>query len=205
MCRWIFLFFAIPIWASVNQNNDVQLWLTDSFVKQIHPRCTLYLSNEWRIGDNISKLFYVYVQGTSRFALTDRIDFAPGFRQAWNLQLNKWRLEYEPLAEIYFHAGNFVQFRNRISYVIREARNNIWQYRGRLRFNLDYWQVRPFFSEEVFVMSHDGFNQNRTIGGVNVPLFGRSNIDLYYMLRFLKSAGTWTHQHVFGGWVYFQF
>lgn len=205
MVRWFFIFFTIPVWAAVNQNNDVQFWFTDSFVKPVHPRCTFYLSNEWRIGDNVSKLFYVYVQGTSKIALTEKIDFAPGFRQAWNLQLNKFRLEYEPLVEVYFHSKNFIQFRSRMSYVIREARNNIWQYRGRIRVQFADWRYRPFFSNEVFVMTHDGFNQNRSVVGINVPLFKRTNTDLYYMLRFLKSAGSWTHQHVFGTWINFQF
>ncbi|MDE3047294.1 MAG: DUF2490 domain-containing protein, partial [Verrucomicrobiota bacterium] len=178
---------------------------TESVVKTFNSRCALHLANEWRIGDDISKLYHVYLQGILKVSLTDRIDIAPGYRQTWRLRQNQWRLDEEPLFELFFHAGDQFQVRNRISYVIREAAMNFWQYRLRLRYIYTDWKVHPFVSNEIFVISRDGFSENRTIAGVSVPLSCFSDWDFYAMLRFLKTDPSWTHQYIFGTHIHFYF
>lgn len=192
----------MPTWGFVNQNNDVQLWIAESVNKSVSPKCTLYLSNEWRIGDDVSKLYFFYLQGAVEFKPYSFFYLVPGYRQIWDLRLDIWRLSFEPFLDVIFQKNEFFQFRNRISYIVREAIFNVWQYRARFRFRGN-WEVGnkiyyPYISNEIFIRSRSGFDQNRLLAGLLVPLFGRLDGDFYYMIRFLKSNFHWTHQHIFG-------
>lgn len=207
--RCSLLLFCIPAWGYINQNNDVQLWIAESVSKNISPTCSLALSNEWRIGDDISKLYFFYLQGTAEFKPSRYCYLVPGYRQIWDLREAIWRLAFEPFLQVTFRTNELFQFRNRISYIVREATFNVWQYRARFLLSGD-WQVgtrtcKPYISNEIFVRSRFGFDQNRLIAGILVPLFGRFEGDFYYMLRFLKSNDHWTHQHVIGTWLSIKF
>lgn len=205
--RWIIplCLLITPIWCRVNQNNDLQLWVTESLSRPVHPRCSFSLANEWRFGNNISQLYFIYLQGIAGIKVSKQIDLGPGYRQAWRLFDAKWRLTYEPLLDLIFHQRNVFQFRNRISYLAHERAKNVWQYRARIRLSSENWAHNLFIANEVFIDSHFGFTQNRTFAGVNIPLFAMINADLSYMLRFLKSERGWTHQHIFGTWFNFAF
>ncbi len=203
----ILLFFSIPLWGTVNQNNDVQLWVTEALHKKINPTCTFHLYNEWRFGDDISKLYFFYLQGIFSVKVNDWLHAGPGYRQIWNLRGDQWRLAYEPFGEVLIkkQKGSFeFQFRNRVSYIVREKDTNFWLYRGRLRW-VTAWKVneriyQPYLSNEIFLHSQDGFSQDRIVAGVLVPLIGSILGDFYYMLRFQVGNDHWTHQHIFGTW-----
>lgn len=197
---------ALCCWAGDTWNNDLELWITDAFNKQLTPKCALNLSNEWRFRHDISELYFVYLQGVANLYLSNRLNIGPGYRQIWHLRQDSWKLSYEPLLNILMHKGEIFQLRHRLSYLVRERERNIWQYRIRVRFSTEYWTYNPFFSNEAFVVSHYGFTQNRTMIGVNIPFFSKVNADLSYMLRFSKSTTEgWRHQHILGTWVNFLF
>lgn len=202
--RWLIFLLACPLWSFVDQNNDVQLWIKESTVVG-QGRYHFHLTNEWRIGDDISKWFFTYLEGLLKIQCTDRFDIEPGYRQVWRLHQNKWRLGYEPMFNLYFHHREVFQLRNRITYVMREKDSNFWQDRFRIRLTADYWTYNPYFSNEIFIRSHDGFYENRTQVGVNVPLWNQASSDIYYMLRFREEAKVWTHQHIFGLWLCMRF
>lgn len=205
MQRFFSLFFllSLPLWARVDQNNDVQLWITEAINIEINDRVILNLANEWRFGDNVSKFHFVYLQGILGTKLTEKIDMGTGYRQIWRLDRKNWRNTYEPLVEFIFHKERKFQFRNRLSYLINERAVNLWQYRGRVRLNAIDWTYNPFVSNEVFVRSREGFMENRSIVGVEVPFTSKGVTDLYFMLRFLKRDRVWTHQYIFGAWFSF--
>jgi hypothetical protein len=203
----LLLFFSIPLCSAVNQNNDVQLWITEAVHKKITSRSTLHLYNEWRFGDDISKLYFFYVQGVLGTEVNRWLNVGPGYRQIWEIRASQWRLTYEPFGEalIKMEKGSFeFQFRNRVSYIMREKETDFWLYRGRLRWvaacNLKGRTYRPYFSNEIFLHSQNGFSQDRIAGGILVPLVGSLLGDFYYMIRFQKSHEHWTHQHIFGTW-----
>lgn len=200
-----FLLFVCPLWGVVNQNNDVQIWVTEGAVFGTGERYQLHLANEWRFGNDVSQWFHTYLEGIFKIQCTDRIDIGPGYRQTWRLQQDKWRLAFEPMFNLFFHHKEVFQLRNRLSYIINQKDQNIWQYRFRVRLKADYWTYNPYFSNEIFVISHDGFSENRTQVGVDVPLWNRTRSDVYYMLRFKDDNNVWTHQHIFGVWLHMRF
>lgn len=200
-----FLLLLSPLWGFVDQNNDVQIWVTESSVLGPSERLQFHLTNEWRFGDDVSKWFFTYLEGILKLQCTDRIDLGPGYRQIWRLQQDKRRLSFEPMLNVIFHHKEVFQLRNRLSYIINEKDRNIWQYRFRVRLRADYWTYNPFFSNEIFIRSYDGFYKNRTQVGLNIPLWNRASSDLYYMLQFREDAKIWTHQHIFGCWLHMRF
>ncbi len=206
MKRFILLFLTLSSLNCANRNNDVELWVTEVVNKTLNPTCNFSLSNEWRIRHDISQLYFIYLQGVMNVNLSDTISIGPGYRQIWHLDSqDHFRLSYEPLLNLFIHKGQLFQVRHRISYLMREKEKNLWQYRIRLRLSTEKFTYNPFFSNEAFVFSHYGFTQNRTMVGINVPFSSGANADFSYMLRFTKSDGTWTHQHVFGTWFNFLF
>jgi hypothetical protein len=206
------LFSASCLCASVNQNNDFQLWVTEEVNKQFSSVATVRISNEWRFGDDASKLYYFDVQGVATFRLNDWSDFAPGYKQIWTLRESEWFLNYEPLINysVRLKKGVFEwELRNRISYLFREQQKDVWLYRGRLRW-VTNWVVgetnlKPYFSNEVFIQEQDAFFQDRIILGLVFPITNMFDADFYGMIRFLKNQDRWTHQNIFGTWFNFRF
>jgi hypothetical protein len=203
---------SLPLWGEVNQNNDVQLWLTEAVHKELSPSCAMHLSNEWRVGDDISKLYFFYLQGMATFKINQGSELGPGYRQIWHLVKSQWRLTYEPFLDLLFHKkkGSLeLSLRNRFSYLFREAEVDVFQYRGRVRATTS-WKAgdrvfQVYLSNEIFLRSRFGFSQDRLAIGTVIPLLNHVDGDFYYMLRFLQRGDHWTHQHVFGTWVNFSF
>jgi len=210
--RFFLLIFCLPLAATVNQNNDFQVWVTEALHKKIDPSWNLRFYNEWRIGDNASKLYFFYLQGNVVYKINHWAEVSPGYRQIWTIRGDQWRLDDEPLVDVFFmkKKGRFeFQFRNRLSYVIREKETNLWQYRSRVRW-VGAWNVRkrvcrPYVSNEVFFNSFDGFGQDRIVAGMIVPLADWLHPDFYYMLRYQVNHSHWTHQHILGAWFNFHF
>lgn len=203
---------SISLLGNINQNNDVQLWLTESFHKTISPSFAFHVNNELRFGDQISKLYFIYIQGIGNIKTNDWSELGAGYRQIWNLQETKWRLIYEPLAEVIFHKKRKnleLQMRNRFSYLFREAESDISQYRGRIRI-MHSWTAKDklfqsHLSNEIFIQSQYGFNQDRLVAGIIIPFLDQLNGDFYYMIRFLRTETEFTHQHILGAWFNFYF
>jgi len=196
---------SVPLWSNVNQNNDVQLWITDAIHKEISPTTTLHISNEWRFGDDMSKLYFFYLQGITSIEMNQWISLSPGYRQIWHLQQTQWRLAFEPLIDLTFKKkrGNFTfNLRNRFSYLFREQNVDFFQYRARAElmssFKIIDHLFKPYFANEVFLDSHYGFTQDRLSLGLITTLYKCLSGDFYYMFRFLKLNTDWTHQHIIG-------
>jgi hypothetical protein len=208
----LFLFSSVTLWGMVNQNNDVQLWLTEAVHKEISPSWAVHLSNEWRIGDDVSKLYFFYLQGMATYKISRGAELGPGYRQIWQLRGIDWKLTSEPFVDLLLskEKGNLeLSLRNRFSYLFREAATDLFQYRGRVRATSS-WKIgdrilQIYLSNEIFVRAREGFSQDRLMIGSIIPLFKHLNGDFYYMLRFLERNDHWTHQHVIGTWVNFNF
>jgi len=209
--KLFFLLLSLPLLGVINQNNDLQVWVTEEVDVQIAPVASVSVANEWRIGDDVSKLYFFYLQGILKLEVQPWFQLGPGYRHIWALRGNRWRMTFEPLVDSVFHKtkGDWkFQIRHRISYLDNEKAQNLWQYRGRVRCECLWKTARgtigSYLSNEAFVLSHIGFSQDRVMAGAIVPLFGPVKGNFYYMLRFLRQE-TWTHQHVFGSWFTIEF
>lgn len=212
LCHLCFLLYSITLWGNINQNNDVQFWLTELVHKDFSSCFFIDIANEWRFGNDVSQLYFFYVQGMLGFIINENILLGIGHRQIWHLLEMKWKKIFEPQTDLIFkkkcHKYEF-ELRNRISYLLRQSQEDLWQYRGRVRMNY-YWRIKnqvysPFISNEIFLQSKHGLTQDRLGIGINTPFFDFLKGDIYYILRFLKQDHLWTHQHVFGLWLYFYF
>lgn len=200
--------FFSSLWGYVEKNNDVQLWVTEVLDVPLTSRVNFALSNEWRIGHDISELYYFYLQGVPYFSFNEHVKLGPGYRQIWHLREdNRWRLEEQPLFDLIFQTskGNLeFQLRNRFDYTFREADIDFFEYRARARI-LSQWEAwgcpfSTYLSNEIFVRNIDGFSQDRILVGMVIPLFKHLSGDFYGMLRYQISNNHWIHQYIFGTW-----
>ena len=201
-------FFCIPTWATINQNNDVQLWISGDFRKTLSNQCSLDLTNEYRFGNDMSELFFIFLQGLFSYKFNPYVKIEPGYRQIW-VKPDHWSLIYEPFAHFIFQNPGKWDVRNRIAYLIPELTKNVWLYRARIRL-FGRWKVKghelnPYLSNEFFVLSRGGFAQDRIIVGIFPKLYRHISGDFYYMLRLFKVSEGWRPNHVFGTRVDFKF
>ena len=208
----LILFIALPLWSYVNQNGDAQLWIGEDVHKKITPLCTLKLSNEWRFGEDMSTLYFFYLQGLCSIDVNPSCEITPGYRQILQLRGSNWDLTSEPLINVTFakkkRFGQF-QFRNRISYLFRENEPDAWLYRARFRWagtwELSSMQLEPYVSNEFFFFAHQGFSQDRISAGIVIPFFSCFRTDLYYMIRLLETNEKWIYQQILGTWLNLHF
>lgn len=206
---FFFLVLGAAAWGQVNKNNDVQLWIGEELTKKASSYCNAIFTNEWRIGNDITQLYHVYLQGLLDFKLHECFSMGPAYRQNWIRFDSKWREVYEPFFETFFSKGRFFQFRNRISYLMIESAPNFWQYRTRIQF-MGTWKFRskalyPYVSGEFFVRSQMGLSQMRFTAGMSIPFMENFRGSFYYLLRYLNSDPHWTHQHILGTWLRLNF
>lgn len=202
----ISLFFPFFIlFGSVNQNNDVQVWINESISKEFSPKLSFYVMSEQRIGDDASTLFYYYLQSNVTYSPTTWLSISPGYRQAFSLNEanSRWVAVYDPLIDLFFHKkirGWKISDRNRFQYFFSDTFPNAWQYRNQITI-ISPWkwgaiQCNPAFFEEIFFLEHVGFSENRTAIGAHFTPFEVNTFSTFYMLRFLKKQSHWTHQNI---------
>ncbi len=208
MRKILFFLFVSHAFCSVNQNNDVQFWPTVSLEKKCSEEISIRSNFEVRIGNDISKAFFVYAEAFLVYRPFQWLYIAPGYRQIFNNQMTpsgKWRPVYSPLADIKF-IGIFQGFgvinRNRVHYLLFEHQSSKWLYRNRLRFTYQFerntWKYQPFIDEEVFFIERRGFFQNKaSIGVVTFPI-QEVSIRTYYLLRHIKVEDHFRHQNILG-------
>jgi len=196
------LLFSLPLCAYINQNNDVQLWTSAYYEQKLSDRVFLELANQYRIGNDMSELYFTYLQGIVSFKPTEGVLVAPGYRQTWQRTATQpWSLSYEPFVETILRkerGGARIELRNRVIYFMREVGANSWLWRGRLRWMRLEGRVRSYVSNEVFIDSRTGVEQDRIALGMFVPFIRHLRGDFYYMLRFRKQDNHWAHQHIVG-------
>lgn len=200
-----FLFFCFTISAQVNQNNDVQFWSYNSFKRKLKHNCSLRFDNEFRLGNDLSEVYYTYVQLFFEYRPSKFWKIAPGYRQEWiRSSTNPWQSRYIPTLDMFFMVPTdrvIISDRNRVQYQVRKEPNQ-WVYRNKLKFSFPIQtnplEVRLFFDNEIFIRQRHGFDQNRTAVGVSFLITDSFHLAPYYLLRFLKRNNRWNHQHVIG-------
>lgn len=203
------LVLIFSLHSYINQNNDIQLWVRELVEVKVAKNVYVDISNQYRIGNHISQLYFIYLEGMLGYQLTNEVLFSSGYRQVWDRSaVTQWRLVYLPFAELILRRGKGAarwELRNRVSYLLREFGEDSWQWRGRLRWVMLEGGIRPYFSNELFIDSIKGFDQDRIIFGTLIPIIERCRGDFYYLLRFLNEVEHVTHQHIFGAEIHLNF
>lgn len=209
--RYTLIFFLLlfsPLIALVDQDGDTQLWLTINTQQKINDKLKTGLVSEVRIGDDISKPFFVFTQPQLFIRAHKWVEIAPGYRQVFSRfrrGKSSWHPTYSPLFDLSFlfpvKSGELSQ-RNRVQYLITPLNSNKLLYRNRVRFifpiEITLLQIKPYIDDELFYLEGLGISQNRFTAGI-LPRFTKNlSARLYYMLRLLRINREWRSQNILG-------
>lgn len=213
----ISLLIACPLLGSINQNEDLQLWMEYGFSKRCLDTLNINVYYESRLGDDISQNFLNYVTLYFDYHPKKWISIVPCYRQLWSLKKNGgWERQFEPFFYITLrYYGNWFVFsdRNRGELIVTEKGASSWIYRNQVKFEMTLFDLEdymvPYVSNEIFLKNHYGFIQNRFSAGIQFAAIQNLQFTLYY-LRKTDAAGRhilfetgstnhhWNNQNVIG-------
>jgi len=200
-------------YARFNKDGDFQVWEIQTLERVIGDKFGVRIDNELRIGDDVSTVFYLYVQGFLDYKPFNWLMLAPGYRQEWVRIDGTLKPQYVPQFDtffIYVRDKIVISNRNRVGYLIRYKESNSAFYRGRLRFSFPLRKeslfIQPYVDNEIFIVQGRGFNQNRSSIGVLFKVTDHFDPRLFYLLRLdKKEDGSWKHINVLGVHLYFTY
>lgn len=199
MIRYIILFLPIFVFAKINQNGDVQFWHMEYFQKNVSEFISYKLQTEARIGDDISKPYFFYLQGQYSYD-NGFLEIAPGYRQILSRNYGiSWGTTYSPLLAVTLKKkfSNYkLSDRNMVQYLI-DSEQTRWLYRNMLRID---FPSSLYLSDEVFFLEGNGFMQNRFYLGYKLNISKKMDFSFFYLLRHLDIHG-WKHHNILG--IYF--
>jgi len=199
-CAKINLFEKARVW---------QFWNTDTVYIHLHQNLTLVGELELHYNKKGSAFHYKHYQGGFCFSPSPHISIMPSYRYTLQGEKGSRNTERCPLLDVTLHtqveawwqlSNRCRLLRHRSPSKQREQRKE-WLYSNRLKLLscLSHSGTSLYCSEEFFWERAQGLNENRLIVGVNIPYHTYVRLDLYYMLRSLRTLGKhWENQNVYG-------
>lgn len=191
----------------VGKDGDNQVWLTSSFyLDKYYDWFALYGKAEFRFGDDASSLYVKIGELMLNFMPTKWLTISPGYRNfVTRLSYSHWKTVPTPMLDIFFHwaAKDNITLnqRNRFQYNLLPESRDVFLYRNRFQiiFNGKLFgkTIKPFISEEMFFLQYRGFDQNRFILGLKIPLSKHFDVTPSYQLRNIKRHDFWRYQNDF--------
>ncbi|PCI92635.1 hypothetical protein COB11_06915 [Candidatus Aerophobetes bacterium] len=205
----LFLLSASPLIAIINDNGDWQLWNYNRFYDDLNDKFGIMFEEEFRIGDDISKLFYQHTAVGFYYYIYDWMYILPAYRQIFvrDATVNVWHPIYMPYLDIKFlKDGEKWKFRNRSRFEYRiidiPGAKDRFVYRNMTKYVLPFeftrFKIQPYIAEEFFITTFNGFDQNRVSAGLEIPFLKEFFMDIYYRLRSVKPINKWKHQNIIG-------
>jgi hypothetical protein len=199
-------FFAV-LSAFAYEDEDVQLWNTESIEARLNDHWKVIAEQEFRIGDNISDLYYIHTQGGLDYKVTDGLHLGIDYRQVWEKEKdNKWTRENRPqfngTVKWNWYGFDFSD-RSRLEFRILENKDDRWRYRNKLTASLPWkwtgFDIRPYVADEIFVDFYgERINRNRLYAGITFKLVKNFNADLFYLRQSSKKNNKWTNINAIG-------
>ncbi len=155
---------------------------------------------EFRYKDDMSDHYYSYVDVGLTYNWSDWLDVSGNYRYITYEASDVWLKENRPHlnAKLKWNwAGLKFCDNNRVEYRDREAKDNLWRYRNKLKIEYPLkWsklEISPFVSEEIFYDFHaDKRNKNRLEAGLSMRFIKDSKLYVSYQLDSTKNNGDWT-------------
>ena len=202
----LFVFLAAGLSAYAYDDGDWQFWNSDSVEYKITDQLKARVEIADRYGDDMSELFYAYIQPGIGYKVSSWLDVLVAYELLEEKKNGDWNVENRPIIEITpnwkLMSVTFTD-RNRFEYRDREVGTDLWRYRNRLRAVLPFqWtalKIQPYADEEIFVdlNSHD-LNQNRASAGIIMQVTKNLKTETFYMVRSDWKSGDWTQTNVIG-------
>ncbi len=189
-------------------DNDFQVWNTDTEEFKVNKDLKVALEEEFRWGDNASQFYYHHYDVGIFYALNKHWSVGGGYRHVYELRKGEFKLENEPYltATLLLKKQGFIlDSRNRLEYRHFDFQDDSWRYRN--KFTLKFpWkftkiEIQPYVADEIFVGLGGGtneFNQNRLSAGFGMNLTKNIKGEIYYLLQSTKSSDIWADANVLG-------
>jgi len=197
----------LTVFAYAYDDNDLQIWNTDSEEFAISDNSKITMEEEFRWGDNAKEFYYHHYDAGLVYSLRKYLNISAGYRHIYELKRDKFKLERAPYAVAAFSwdiKGFKFEDRNRFEYRHFDYQADSGRYRNKITIKLP-WKltrlaIQPFVSDEVFLGfgGVNQFNQNRFSTGLGFNINKGVRAEIYYMLQSSKSAGLWKGANVLG-------
>lgn len=207
------LLLSIPARADVAQ--DKQLWINGTAMGPIYKRLLYYVEIQNRSsGDFAEARNQLFIRPMVGVQIHERFAMHLGYA----LVLNRAVVGEDPLENRFFVQTLWrmfdlgpVQFSNRSRFEYRwrsDGDDEAWRVRSMLRicaplFGGERKWVRPLIYGEIFAHLNDadwgphrGFDQMRSFGGFEIPLFDTSTLELGYLNQYINLPGPNVMNHV---------
>lgn len=194
--------------AHAFDDGDFHVWNTDGQEIKLNEKTKLFTEQEFRWGDNASRLYYQHYDIGLMYAFNNSLDLGFGYRQVLekrNAQ-GKWLVENEPNINAILKWSNFgfdMSNRFRLEYRHFDYQTDSWRFRnmltGRFPWEFTRFKIRPYLADEVHIVSRGiAVSANRAYAGFTFKILRNLNGDLYYMMQSTRSSGKWRADNVLG-------
>jgi hypothetical protein len=192
--------------AVAYDDGDWQFWNTDSVETKINDRLKTKLETEFYWGDDMSDFYYAHVDLGVYGKVVPWFELGANCRYVREKKQEEWRDEYRPHLNgtfLWAMGPLAMSDRNRVEYRVREAADEGWRYRNRLRASwASKWtrfEIQPYVDDEIFYdFIVNEWNQNRASIGISSKIASPLKADIYYMRQSNRKNGDWTDTNILG-------
>ncbi len=195
---------ATQAWAF--REGDSQLWLNAGAESGLGKDVRVGIDTGSRWGDSMSDYFYQAYEPSLTWKAAPWLDVTPSVEYIQQEKSGKWLDETVPklTVQIKGDAGPLtLSNRSRMEYRLREAANDEWRYRDRLRLQLTKgvtaYKIRPYIEEELYYSFDEQlFNESRAAAGFGFEPVAWLKTELYFMGRSTLKSDVWTDSNIVG-------
>lgn len=198
----------LPAALFAYDDGDLHNWTDLYVINKFNDQFAVRVEEELKFGDDMSDFYYYHTDVGLIFRANPHVDLTLNYRHSDEKKDRgaEWVEETRPHGNVIFRhqAGAFqLEQRNRFEFRIRDHRDDIWRYRGRILvahpLHVGAFECTPYVSEEAFIDTDLGdFNQFRTAAGVKKKLGAHVQADVFYLWQAVESSTEWTDTHFAG-------
>lgn len=199
------LFSAVKLYAY--EDNDFQVWNTETEEFKINKEAKVALEEEFRWGGSAKEFYYQHYDLGFFYSLQKYLNVGAGYRHILSKSKGKFLVENEPYIAVTLLpdiAGFKFDDRSRLEYNHFDYKDDTWRYRNKLTLKLPWkftkLEIQPYLSDEIFILFDDSqrLNQNRFSVGLGMAITKNLKGEIYYMLQDTKNSGKWADINVLG-------
>lgn len=200
------LFFCLAHTVSAYDDNDFQVWNTDSEELKIGKDAKIVAEEEFRWGGSAKDFYYQHYDLGVFYNLMKYLNVGAGYRHVLSKSRNKFLVENEPYitATLLWDLFGFkFDDRSRLEYNHFDYKDDTARYRNKITIKAP-WKftklaIQPYLSDEIFILIDDGqrLSTNRFSAGLGMSITKNLKAEIYYMLQSSKT-NKWTEINVLG-------
>lgn len=186
--------------------DDIQFWHAEKFQKKINEKTLLSLEQDFRSGENMSKLLYLHADFGFRRSLNKSYSINLNFREVFEQKGQNLTREHRPHVQIAWKgkSGQFsISSRARLEYRIRQGKDSVFRNRDMISVNygkgFTSLKLVPYFANEFFYdFEKNEYNRNRFYVGIKVGSIKSFKPTIYILIQTKIANDSFTHIGVLG-------